>query len=116
VRDSLGNDLNNERVLEPGSLKVGSAVVEDEVDTRELLQALQHASSQETFADVPAEAIHVGSFGEAHLIRMVGADFAQLFHERRVVHFETTQFCERLCCLRGMSVLSSLGVSMVWDR
>jgi hypothetical protein len=116
VRDSLGNDLNNERILEPGSFEVGSAVVEDEVDTRELLQALQHASSEETFADVPAEAIHVGGFGEAHLIRMVGADFAQLLHERRVVHFEAAQLCERLCCLYWMSVLSSLEVSMVWDR
>jgi hypothetical protein len=87
---SLCDDLDDERVLEAGSFEISSAVVEDEVDARELLQALQHASSQETFADVTAEAVQVGSFGEAHFVRMVGADFAQLFHERWVVYFEAT--------------------------
>lgn len=33
----LGDDLDDERVLEARSFKVGSAVVEDEVDARELL-------------------------------------------------------------------------------
>jgi hypothetical protein len=102
---SLGDDLDDEGILEPRSLKVGSAVVEDEVDTCELLQTLEHASSQETFADVAAEAIQVGGFGEAHFVRMVGADFAQLFHERWVVYLEATQLRERSCCLDWVSVL-----------
>lgn len=42
----LDDDRNDERIFEASMLEVLSAVVEDEVDTRHLLQRLKKASSK----------------------------------------------------------------------
>lgn len=57
--DRVGNDLDNEWVLEAGIGEVLSAVVEDEVNTSQLLESLEETSGCETLADSALEAVQV---------------------------------------------------------
>jgi hypothetical protein len=97
--DRVGNDLSDERVLEAGVDKVLSSVVEDEVDTRQLLQGLQQASGQEPLAQGTLEALNVRRFAQRHLVDVVGLDLVKLFDDGRVVYGQTTESSETLCGL-----------------
>jgi hypothetical protein len=77
-------------------LEEGSAVVEDEVDTGELLKSLEETSSCETLAKVAAEAVEVAGLAEAHLVLVVGHDLAELLDNCRVVGRESAESGERL--------------------
>lgn len=57
----------------------------DEIDTAELLESLQCTSCRETFADGAFEAVNVGSFAQAQLIRVVGLNLSEFLDEGRVV-------------------------------
>lgn len=57
----------------------------DEIDTAELLQSLQCTSCRETFANGAFEAVNVGSFAQAQLIRVVGLNLSEFLDEGRVV-------------------------------
>jgi len=55
----VGNDLKGEWLREAGSLEIFCAIVKDEVDTRKLLERLQHATSDKTFEYGSPKAIFV---------------------------------------------------------
>lgn len=76
--DDRRNHLNDEGILDTRVQEVLRAVVEDEVDTRELLQSLEAHSGDLALDHVAAEAIQVADLAEAHLVLMVRADFGQL--------------------------------------
>lgn len=76
----LRNDRNNEWILEPSVLEVLSAVVEDEIDTSQLLKTLEKTAGQKALADGTLEAVEVSGLREAHFITVIGFDFTQLFH------------------------------------
>ena len=57
--NSGGNHRNGERVRDAGTLEERSAVVEDEVDTSELLESLEETASSKALAKVAAEAVEV---------------------------------------------------------
>jgi hypothetical protein len=94
--DSRSDHRNCERVRDAAALEEGSAVVEDEVDTGELLKSLEETSSCETLAKVAAEAVEVAGLAEAHLVLVVGHDLAELLDNCRVVGRESAESGERL--------------------
>ena len=57
--NSGGDHRDGERVRDAGTLEERSAVVEDEVDTGELLESLEETASRETLSKVAAEAVEV---------------------------------------------------------
>lgn len=63
----------------------GKKIAYDEIDTAELLQSLQCTSCRETFANGAFEAVNVGSFAQAQLIRVVGLNLSEFLDEGGVV-------------------------------
>jgi len=57
--DARGDKRDNERVMESRILEELSTVVEDEVDTSQLLQTLEQTSGQETLSNATLEAVDV---------------------------------------------------------
>lgn len=94
--DDVGDQGDHEGVLDAGVLEEGGAVVEDEVDTSELLQTLDGASGSETLAESTAEDLEVGSSSKAHLELVVCLDLGQLGNDRRVVHIHAAKASEGL--------------------
>lgn len=67
----------------------------DEIDTAELLESLQCTSCRETFADGAFEAVNVGSFAQAQLIRVVGLNLGEFLDEGGVVSGKSSQLGKR---------------------
>lgn len=75
--DGVGDHLDNKGVLKPSTREVCGSVVEDEVDTAQLLQCLKQATSKKSFADRALETVYVAGLAQRHLKLMVGADFSE---------------------------------------
>ena len=81
LEDLLDDDRDDEWVFEPSVLEVLSAVVEDKVDTRHLLQCLEEASGKQSLADGSFEAVEVRGLPEGHLIAVVCFDLTEFFEK-----------------------------------
>jgi hypothetical protein len=93
--DGVGDDLDGEAALgETRVLEVLRAVVEDEVDARELLEALEEAARQEAFADGALEAVEVGRFGKGEFVVVVGEDLVEFVGDAGVVGRDAAEFAE----------------------
>ena len=109
----VGDDLDDERVLETSAREVLSSVVDwqssqncgllpkvqkrcvgeltNEVDTSELLKSLQKATGDKTLAQSTLETLDIRGFTKAHFVQMVGLDFVQLFNDGNVVDRQTAE-------------------------
>lgn len=76
---------NGEAAGDARVLEVARAVVEDEVDARQLLQGLKSHAGELALEDRGPEAVQVAGLAEPVLIVQVGLDLAQLRHDGRVV-------------------------------
>ncbi len=94
--DAVGDDLDNERVLEVRILKVLRAVVKDEVDSRQLLQRLEKAPRQEALPDGALEALDVARAPDALLEVVIGLNLVELIKEGRVVDGQAPERAQRL--------------------
>lgn len=103
--NSRSDHRDGERVRNARTLEERSAVVEDEVDTSELLEGLEKAASSKTFAKVAAEAVEVGGLAQAHLVLVVSHDLAELFDDGGVVDVESAKSGERLGGPLGVATL-----------
>ena len=95
--DGVGDALDGEWTFEASIEKVLSAIIEDEVDTSELLQRLQKTASDETLEHGALEAVCVCSFAETQFVAMVGFDFRQLLEDAWVVGWHAAELAESLC-------------------
>ena len=88
--DEISDEADEERVIDTGILEELCAVVEDEVDTRELLERLQATSRQEPLDHVRFEAVRVSRLAntQRHLVVVDRLDLVQLGNEARVVDGE----------------------------
>jgi len=93
-QDLLSDNGNDERVIESSILEVLGSVVKDEVNTGQLLQTLEEATSHEALADVTLEAIEIRGFRQAHLVAVVGLNLGELLDESRVGDVETAELAE----------------------
>lgn len=59
--DNVGDDRDDEGVGEAGVLEVLGSVIENEVDTSQLLQTLEETASQQPLADSALEAVNITS-------------------------------------------------------
>lgn len=92
--NAVGDEADDEGVLEAGVLEELGAVVEDEVDAGELLQGLQAAAGQQALEDVALEAVDVAGFAEAELVLVVGLDLGQFLADGRVVGRQAPELAE----------------------
>lgn len=76
--DARRNHGDGEGVLDTRVLKVLGSVVEDEVDTGELLEGLDSHSRELTLEHLSLEAIEVARLSDAHLEVVVRLDLVQL--------------------------------------
>lgn len=88
---SLGDDRDNKWILEAGILEVLGAVVEDEVDTSQLLEGLKSTAGEKTLANSALEAVRVASFRNAHLIAVIGLNLSKFLNKRWVSRVETAE-------------------------
>lgn len=63
----------------------------DEVNTSQLLESLDSATSGETLAHGAAQDVEVGGLAETQLVLVVGLDLGQLLDDGRVVDVKTTE-------------------------
>jgi hypothetical protein len=103
--DGGGDHRNSERVRDAGTLEERGAVVEDEVDTSELLESLEEAASCETLAKVAAEAVKVRGLAQGHLVLVVGHDLAELLDNGGVVDVQSAESGKRLGGTLGVATL-----------
>lgn len=71
------------------------AVVENEVDSCELLQRLETHAGKLSLEHLPSEAIDIAGFSETHLELVVCTNFGQLRLDSRMVRGQTPQFAKR---------------------
>jgi len=103
--DAGSNHGDDEGVVDTGVLEEGCSVVENEVDTSELLEGLEGATSEKALAQVTTEAVEVGGLAKRHLILVVGSDLSQLLNKSRVVNVEAAKGRERLGSLFWAALL-----------
>jgi len=72
-------------------LEVLSAVVEDEVDARHLLQRLEKTSSKQSLADGSLEAVEVRRLPEGQLIAVVRLDLTEFLEQCRMRRRQTSE-------------------------
>ena len=94
--DARGNHSDNKGVPDTRVLEEGSSVVEDEVDTSELLKRLKQATSCKTLSKVTAEAVGVSGLSKRQLVLVVGSDLSQLLNKGGVVNVKTAKSRKRL--------------------
>ena len=105
--DARGDQTDGETVGDTRVLEEGSSVVEDEVDTSQLLKSLKTTTGGETLAKVALEAVDVAGLSEGQFILVIGSDFSQLGLDSGVIDVKTSQFGERAS---GFFVLALLDV------
>ena len=94
--DTGSNQTDNELVLETRVQEELRAVVEDKVDTGQLLQSLEETSSEKTLAKAALEALGVTSRADAHLVFVVGLDLGEFIDDSGVVSGETAELGKTL--------------------
>lgn len=93
--DGGGDHGDGEAAGDARVLKVPRAVVEDEVDARELLEGLQGHAGELALQDRRLEAVPVGGLADAALEVEVGLDLAQLRDDGRVSLVEAAHAGQR---------------------
>lgn len=94
--DNVGNDADDEGVVDAGLLEELCAVVEDEVDTSELLENLDTAANKETLAVDTTKKVGIGSLANGKLILVVGLDLGDFGSNGFVVLRELAETSEGL--------------------
>ena len=105
--DARGDQTDGETVADTRLLEERSSVVENEVDTGQLLKGLKTTTSSETLAKIALEAVNVGGLSEGQFVLVVGGDLSQLGLDSGVIDIETSQLGERAS---GLFVLALLDV------
>lgn len=105
--DAGGDQTDGETVADTRVIEEGSSVVEDEVDTSQLLKSLKTTTGGETLTKVALEAVDVAGLSEGQFVLVVGSDLSQLGLDSRVIDIKTSQFGERAS---GFFVLTLLDV------
>lgn len=108
--DDVGDDGEDEGVAagDTGGQEEGGAVVEDEVDTGELLPSLEgHAGSgtEELLALAHPEAVEVGCFTMRHFDVEVGLDVGELRADEGIVHVGAVKTCQGAGGVLGATLL-----------
>lgn len=103
--DARSNHSDNKGVLDTRVLEEGSTIVEDEVDTSELLKRLECATSRKTLSKVTTEAVGVSGLAKRQLVLVVGSDLSQLLDKGRVVNIKTAKGRKRLGGLFWVALL-----------
>lgn len=93
--DGGGDHGDGEAAGDARVLEVPRAVVEDEVDARELLEGLQSHAGELALQDRGLEAVQVGGLADAALEVQVGLDLAEFRDNGRVSLVETPHAGER---------------------
>lgn len=93
--DGGGDHGNGEAAGDARVLEIPRAVVEDEVDARELLECLQSHAGELALQDRGLEAVPVGGLADAALKVQVGLDLAELRDDDRVSLVEASHAGER---------------------
>ena len=107
-----GNDVDagcdqgdDESIADTGILEEGSTVVEDKVDTGQLLKSLETATSRETLAKIALEAVEVSSLAEGELVLVVRSNFSKLLNKSGVLDVQLAELGQRLSSLLRATLL-----------
>jgi hypothetical protein len=104
--DTRSDQTDGEAVSDSALLEEGSSVVEDEVDTTQLLECLKTTTGSETLAEVSLEAVDVAGLSKGHLVFVVGGDLSQLGLDRGMVDRKASQFGESASSLLVLALLN----------
>ena len=89
-------------------LKEVCSVVEDEVDTSQLLECLKTHSGQEPLKHATADAVHIPTSSHLSLILVIGLDLVQFLNQDRVVNWELSETAHRLGSLIVLTLLDQV--------
>lgn len=94
--DTAGNQTNDKLILEPRILEKLSAIVENKVDTGQLLKSLEQASSQKTLSKITLETFNVAGTSNAHLVVVVCLDLGKFREQSGIIFRETSELGKTL--------------------
>lgn len=89
--DQVGNETDEESILNTGVLEELGTIVENEVDTGQLLKGLETTSGHEPLDHLGGETVGIGSLAERQLILVDSLDFVKFLEETGVVDRERTE-------------------------
>jgi hypothetical protein len=92
--DARGDQTDGEAITDTGVLEERRSIVEDEVDTAQLLESLKTTTGSETLSEVSLEAVDVAGLSKGHFVFVVGSNLSQLGLDRGVIDSKTSQFGE----------------------
>lgn len=104
--DARRNHGDDKGVPDARVLEEGGSVVENEVDTSELLEGLKTAASCKTLAKVALEAVDVTSLAQSQLVLVVGGDLTKLLNQCRVVDRKLPEPGQRPGSLLWVTILN----------
>jgi hypothetical protein len=70
--DAGSDQTDSESIAYAGTLEERRTIVEDEVDTTQLLESLKTTTGSETLAKIALEAVDVAGLSKGHLVLVVG--------------------------------------------
>lgn len=108
--------MDDEGLADTRVLKVLGAIVEDEVDTSELLESLETHAGELALEHGAAEAVDVAGSALGHLVVVVGLDLGNLGDDGLVVGRETAELAERPGGLVHLSLLDEESRSLGKDQ
>jgi hypothetical protein len=103
--DARSDQTDSEAVTDSRLLEERRTIVEDEVDTTQLLESLKTTTGSETLAKVALEAVNVAGLSKRHLVLVVGSYLGQLGFDRGVIDIKTSQFGESASSLLVLALL-----------
>lgn len=103
--DARSDQTDGETITDSRILEERRSIIEDEVDTAQLLESLKTTTGSEALAEVALKAIDVAGLAEGHFVFVVGGDFSQLGFDGRVIDRKTSQFGERASSFLVLALL-----------
>lgn len=103
--DAVDDQVDDKLILHAGILEELSTVIDDEIDTGQLLEGLEAATCEETFSQISLEALQVAGLSKPHLIIVVRLDFGDLLADCLVIGREAPDLCQIPSCCRGVVFL-----------
>src|SRR6187402_3627257 len=86
-----GNHTDHEWVGDTSILEELGAIVEDKVDSSELLESLEETASCKSLPDTALKAVEVCCFAKGEFVLMVGLNFTKLVPDSVVIFWKTAE-------------------------
>ena len=105
---TVGDQTDGEGVVKSRVLEKLSTIIEDKIDTSELLESLKTTSRNESLEKISFETINVGGISEVQFILMVGLDFCKFLNNCWIILWQASDPGKSLGCARQIVLFDQI--------